>query len=201
MLNEFKVGDIVSIGKYNNRSILWEVVEIGEGQILLVSKRIIETSYIVNAKCGYLVTADEPYYYDACASREWLNSYFFSKSFEATEKGFIVVTDLDNSVAQNADENNEAFCQNTSDFIFLLSKKEVLQYFPSQNERVAIGTDHAKSCMLDVNENGYSSYWLRTPSPDDEYSINYVNSLGNFSNSPLYDVKGIRPAMWVRYYR
>lgn len=57
-------------------------------------------------------------------------------------------TAIDNSDETTQDKSNAYSSDNTNDKIFLLSYQETSTYFESDEERLAKGTDYAKSQVL-----------------------------------------------------
>ena len=121
------VGDIVTFGTYpqtaegtDKTPIEWQVLEVdnAQGKALLISKYGLDTKpYNKELKS---VT------WSTCTLREWLNKDFLETAFTKTEQGFVLVTEVDNSLGQGYWSTSE---KNTQDKIYLLSYAEANRYF------------------------------------------------------------------------
>ena len=120
--------------------------------------------------------------------RAWLNNDFFDKVFLPVEKNLIKTTNVDNSVYSAGDGPNQYVTNNTTDKLFLLSYREVINadygFYPNSNghtSRERSSTDYGKAMGVEVNTSRGSSNWLlRSPL---EYSYNggavcFVNDVG-----------------------
>ncbi len=129
--------------------------------------------------------------------RSFLNSSYYNSVFNESEKNMIVKSTIKNDVWSDYSAPNDG---DTEDKVFLLSFKEINEYFPSENERIA----------YELTEQKAACWWTRTPArleedrgeasqyavmvgfqgmmytPDSKYEANYT-----------YDAGGIRPAIWV----
>ena len=163
------------------KPLVWRKLEKKEnGYTYLMSSRIIDY-------CDYeprtidLSNPDQekPNNYKGSKIREWLNADFFATAFSETNVAKMEVMEVDNSVASTLDQENKFACENTNDYVSLLSKKELFnsQYNISSEERRALKvTDYASSFVFTDLYNsstgsakygkGKTSYWLRTPSSE-----------------------------------
>ena len=89
---------------------------------------------------------------------------------------------------------------NTKDKVFLLSIDEAEKYLPLYEDRQAEGTEYAKTTKLYVEDNGYSSWWLRSPGVR-ACRVAYVGEDGHVYQDSIYrvdyDEVGVRPALWI----
>lgn len=137
--------------------------------------------------------------------RRWLNNDFYSKAFNAEERGRICETEL-----KNEDDKYEGTYGggDTVDRIFLLTAEEAYNYHSSSGDLRADYTEWGekkrKDAVMPTLKEGYSyapvfgdPYWLR--SVGKRFCIKAVESSGGISNSTRYDtqIMGIRPVMWI----
>lgn len=179
--NDFlKVGDSVFLGKYKNSSIEWKIQNILDGNVLLVSKYIIDTK--IFSKTNSVV-------WENSEIRKWLNNEFYIEVFSNEEKENII--------------NNF-----TNDRVFLLSREEVEKYL-SNNDRLKKGTEYAINNGLTIaNNEDYSDeiiknykdnglWWLRTLR--DNIYAELIDVDGNISYDNSYEItRGIVPAIIVK---
>lgn len=95
--------------------------------------------------------------------RGWLNTTFYNDAFNTLQKDVITASTVDNSLESTGDSENECVCQNTEDNIYLLSNKEVKEFYTDDSKRQATGTDYAKAQGLYVSSSQKSGYLLRSP--------------------------------------
>ena len=113
--------------------------------------------------------------------RKWLNGDFYNKAFNEKEKKSI----------------NSFYGDN----VFLFSREEAEKYFANNDERRCKPTEYAVKNGADVY-NGYSWWWLRSPSPnydgsDGVYIVSRVGAIDYDSNVNVYDIM-VRPALWIK---
>ncbi len=211
-MGEIKVNDIIEFGTYPQtkegdtfkvESIKWRVLEINNGEALILSEKILDTHMF----------SEEINNYADSEIRRWLNNEFYNKAFNEEEKSRIVVTNVDNtekSTNPNDDSKfwndgkNEYVCENTNDKIFLLSEQEATkkEYGFDADIRVEDlnrqkqGTDYAKSQGLD---DGW--WWLRSPDCDDSDDTHNVDSIGKAYSNYHVDISlilGVVPALKIK---
>ena len=144
--------------------------------------------------------------------RKWLNDVFYNTAFDETCKQAIVQTIVDNSADTTDSRDNNNTCASTSDKVFLLSYRDVIDTnygfvgdsrFSCEERRLKL-TDYAKcrgaySCVGGVCD-GCGWWWLR--SPNGIYSVLVRNVWedgrvgGNSNISHTYN--GVVPAMVVK---
>ena len=160
--------------------------------------------------------------------RSWLNGYdgttydvedytnigFYDVAFTEEEKIYINKTLVDNSPSSTSIMTNPYVCEDTNDYLYLLSYKDVIKHIygfdasdSSSTLRQAIVSDYAraKDCEMSTTRSYYGkgSWWLRSPyygySGDAccVASTGYFDAL-SFVDSPLgpADV-AVRPAMKI----
>ena len=225
-MNEIKVNDIIEFGRYPQTKdgdtfkvepIKWRVLEINNGEALILSEKILDTHMF----------SEESNNYADSEIRRWLNNEFYNKAFNEEEKSRIVITNVDNSESSTypddaaetswfeADWNsgkNIYACENTDDKIFLLSQQEITKEnygFDNnslyESKIIKQGTDYARSKGL-WDERYYryglrnGLWWLRSP--------RWSNSGGTYSVSDngytyhVYNVSyinhGVVPALKIK---
>ena len=127
----------------------------------------------------------------------WLNVDFYNTAFDETEKSFIKpVNIVDDSYDFSGSDYN----------VFLLSKAEVenTEYFANADARRCEATAYAVKNVAYVASNGYSYWWLRSPSldfspnPDFSNRVYFVNIDGLIYEYDVYfDYSLVRPALWI----
>ncbi len=128
--------------------------------------------------------------------RSWLNSKFLETSFSEVQRKVICATENQNPEGDFTKghftnkydfkiTNNEA---STTDYVFLLSAPEVLEYFGNHPDRYTKATDYAKSKGAYVGDNGNTWWGLRSP------DALFVGSESGFGSTASF---AIRPAMWI----
>ena len=172
------VGDYIKFGSYpqtssgQKQSIEWQVLSKANNKILVISR------YGLDAKR-----------FDSSSNvwsnseiRKWLNGDFYNQAFTDQEKKSINLSNLSDV--------------GTSDNVFLLSKEEAEKYFSNKDERRCRATEYAVKNGADVyNDNGYSSWWLRSPMYNFVYNVSYG---GGIDYSYVCDSNGVvRLALWI----
>jgi len=140
-------GDIIAFGSFEQDNdkkngkepIEWIVLEVDDGQALLVSRYVLTARPFHNSR--------KTVEWQKSAIRAWLNDAFMS-SFSAKEKKAIVQTTVNNS-ASESENGKVSGGKNTKDKVFLLSYAEVARFFPKEKDRRAAYTDAAIKASLD----------------------------------------------------
>jgi len=176
MLMNINVGDVVEFGTYpqtadgdDKTPIEWYVISVDGDNIMLLSK------YILDFRCFH-----EKQYttWAECDLRKWLASEFYNAAFSEKEKAMITL----NTCTGNGSEITRSrfggkevekvaeASKDTEDYVFLLSYGEAYMLSKELGRRshaAGIGTEYAKSKgLFSHEENGFSSWWLRTRSDD-----------------------------------
>ena len=115
-LNDFKVGNIVSLGNFVG-PIEWQVLEVKDNKALLLSKHILFNMPFDYNDFGTWKTS---------SLRHFLNGKFYENCFTKSEKSTII------------QKFNEVNSGDTEDRLYLLSVEEVNKYFNSNEEREAV---------------------------------------------------------------
>lgn len=199
-------GDIITFGRYeqdNNldngpEPIEWIVLNVQGGKALLISK------YGLDAK-PFNIKGNGTW--KESSLRSWLNNEFLNGgSFNDAERTKISLTDVYSGYDQNYRLEDDPYYfdpedYKTQDYVFLLSYREAITYFPNSGARQCVVTDYAINNGADVYHKAESKvvgmWWLRT-----EGSMScaeYVMENGERSDI-VENSNGtliVRPAVWV----
>lgn len=145
----------------------WLVLEEKDDFIVLLTEKSLDSTHYFgpyedgddeieiehNGGIGYLSN------YQLSSIRYWLNEYFMNLAFNETERNTISSTKINNKLDNDAKEYE---CKDILDKVYLLSKEEVIKYFPVERKMRIYPTDYNEinsSCLPKF----YHRYWLRTP--------------------------------------
>ena len=185
-----KIGDYIKFGRYSQtangefKPIECQVLAKKENKMLVVSR------YGLDAKrFDYDLDDDRTFCFRHSGRpiwayskiRKWLNGEFYKKAFSESDKKYINLSYL--------------FCVGTSDYVFLLSKKEAEKYFANKNLRRCKPTEYAVKNGADVDsDTGCSWWWLRSRAIGDCYN---VFSDGSINECGVLNTCIVRPALWI----
>jgi hypothetical protein len=131
-LNDFKVGNIVTLGNYES-PIEWEVLEIKDNKAFLLSKHILfKQSFDKNGRGNW----------ETSSLRKYLNGEFFENCFTEKEKKNIEPREL--KVNGDLGYISSLFAclsgnsKHIEDRLYLLSIEEVCKYLNEQSQRIAV---------------------------------------------------------------
>ncbi len=182
-----KVGDVIKLGEWHSDPIEWQVLEVKDGKALLLSK------YALACRKYHETCVDITW--ENCDLRKWLNGEFFQKAFKGDVAKCVVESHV--PAHYNPDYSTDPG-NDTNDKVFLLSVKEVLQYFKKDEERICMPLSFVKSEGAWVGDNGGCCWWLRSPGRNA-----YDAAIVNFAGSVLSSGDGVndgndvvRPAFW-----
>ncbi len=172
----------------------WIVLDKIEGRLLLLS-----SSCLLGK--AYNEESFAPVTWETCSLRKWLNNEFLNSSFSEDERKAIpevLNRNEDHSMVETPGGKD------TRDRVFLLSESDTVIYLhnPDDQEYIgkAFGTDYAASNGLLSDDDGFCSWWLRSPGMY-EYIAQYVDQQGKpNSNGGSTDIDyyfGVRPAIWL----
>lgn len=202
--------------------ILWQVNSDG----LLFSKYILDQMEF-NYDWGERLLEENTIYgnnYEYSTIRAFLNGYdgtkygvknytnkgFYDIAFSSEEKALIQKSLVDNSLASTTDSSNKFICNDTNDYLWLLSVKDVENSsygFDNDDSRVKQVTDYASFKGVSTYKYANGKWWLRSPSSDYYYDwyvryrnfARHVNSSGNTSGDISHFVHasdlGVVPAL------
>ena len=207
------IGDIITFGSYWKDSkdykqpIEWLVLDKGNGKALLISKFVLELNCY-----GVMNNA-----WETSSIRRKINGDFLNEAFSADEQKQIVNTRIFVDFQRDPSEGKPTY-----DKIFLLSPRDVSNYFSDDNDRRCMPTNYVKS-QFHQGWSGFIGWWLlpsdkrvfeRSYPPFNQDVASYRPAVcrvfGTFS--PLvtdqgkvgsgHDIEdssvGVRPALWVK---
>lgn len=122
-----RVGDLLSMGKYNDKPIIWQVLSISKNgqskQLIMISKYALFQQPFDN---------DGGQDWSDCSLRTYLNSEFYSASFTSSEKKYIVPITCTPYYAFPTSVNYY-YTWNTSDYVTIPSQTEAEAYIGRSN--------------------------------------------------------------------
>lgn len=193
-----EVGDCITFGNYEQDNILengkepleWIVLDVQNNQAMLLSKYCIDTVIFYPKRV--------PMYWGKSDLRAWMNGDFINETFTPDQKSLILTT----TVTNENPHGMKGAGDDTQDKIYLLSKSEVLNFFPELSDRVAYPTEYAKSkdCTVDP-ETGSCRWWTRTTGAR-KMDVCGMRLDGRISSYGMQDVdwptNTMRPVMWIQ---
>ncbi len=201
-LKTANVGDYVQFGRYeqdNNTSngrenIEWIVLKKSGSKLLLISRYALD--------CQSYDTSHTGTTWEICALRKWLNESFLENAFSSDEQNMIQSSIVTADMNPEYDTNPG---NDTTDKVFLLSIKEVNQYFSSDDARECAPTDYAIAQGVSINI-GYLTggkatcwWWLRSPGFISNYAafVFYDGFVHCYGNQVAEGDGAVRPALWI----
>ena len=201
---EVQIGDIVTFGSYEQdgdtrngaEPIRWIVLDIRDSGLFLISEKGLEKAqfHSHNDKTGWA----------GSDVRRWLNNTFLATAFSSSQQAAIQDTQVDNSAGQHNPDVNKAGREGepTTDKVFLLSYKEVLDYLMGQDRIYCVPTQTAQTHGVNKSDKTYYNgqrttwYWLRSPAYSS--NANVVDWNGKVETCIMSHNRGtVRPALWV----
>lgn len=188
---DLNINDVFLFGKYADESIAWRILDIKDKKALIITDKIIDAKRYAASKNIYRPSE----------IRKWLNRDFYD-TFTDEEKKKIELTIVDNSLESTMQEKNDYICTNTKDYIFLLSAKESVTYFKTDDSRIASGTMYAirfGRLNLVNPRSPIACWWLRSPYQSQSNRVCYISYKGDIKKTGIssYECYGIRPACWI----
>ncbi|MBQ2819619.1 MAG: hypothetical protein IJF14_04470 [Clostridia bacterium] len=211
------VGDLVTIGTFEQDAdtsngeemLVWRVIANDNGKLFLLSEFALETRPLND-------DFDNPFTWETCSLREYLNGEFLNSNFTDAEKQIIMtVTNQTADCPGSTWEDSEPFIEggnDTEDKIFLLSTEEYDKYLYHLLDNVidklnaaCAYTSYAKETGLKTPSigGGYNPFWcrwlLRSPGSTD-FRKSHVDLRGSYTEYGIITWTtsyAIRPAMWV----
>ncbi|WP_337563157.1 DUF6273 domain-containing protein [Phascolarctobacterium succinatutens] len=191
-----KVGDIITFGNYwqgkdesdGKQPVEWQVLDVKDGKALVISKY-----GLINHEYNEKWTGAT---WETCTLRKWLNDTFIKDIFSAEEMKAVTLSDVsaDKNPRYNTNQGND-----TKDKLFLLSIKEVEQYFVSNEKRLCKPTKYAVYNGADKDSCGHGWWWLRSAG-DDSRNAAFVDLGGSVccnGNIVFSFISSVRPAFWL----
>ena len=181
-------------------SIEWNILSESNAQVLIIANLVLDSQdyYSSGSNDKFAHNGDVGYAnnYKLSNIRKWLNETFYSVAFSELQKTLIRTTLVDNT--SHVDESFS--CSNTYDKMFLLSTDDAYAYYSNKVERIAKGTEYAKSQGLYCLLKDACLWRLRTPIESNyPYFVITINSSGEIFDSYCYNIGiGVRPACWIK---
>ena len=145
--------------------------------------------------------------YEESDVRAWLCDTFYETAFSELQKSVIQLTLVDNSAATTASSANPYVCNNTEDYIFLLSYADVTNeaYGLDTVARQLRPSDFALASgafmNLSANCYGCGTWWLRSPYNNSKYAARCVYRDGRVYGGSYGDIAsaffGVVPALVI----
>ena len=201
-----KVGDYVKFGSYPQTSngdiqpIEWQVLSIENNKMLVISRygldcKCFDSYSNVGFRKGIMPTGLDAKRFGPNSNlwknseiRKWLNGDFYNKAFSEDEKKFINFSNLSDV--------------DTTDNVFLLSKKEAEKYFANNTARQCKATEYAVKNGAKVYDGdvkkavGCSCWWLRSRELCFVYLVDFDGDVHHFA-VVICDYILARPALWI----
>ena len=197
-----RVGSHITFGSYEQDGNVGNGVEPIEWQVLDISgDRALVISYygLFNAK---YTAHSKGQTWDTCDLRATLNSSFYYESFTPAERDAIFLTHVTNNTAEEdpSARSKRGQGNDTDDYVFILSYGEIVQYLPTQNDRVAPICVKAKNKGLSGIEPVLGmrtcNYWLRNAAFNQ--NAGGVNWQGVITTAYMnFPSCMVRPCCWV----
>ncbi len=176
--------------------ISWMVLEQDKDRLVVVSEYVLDR-HRFNAK--YNGINEEGYYannYAHSEIRKWLNNEFLMKAFHDDSRIRTIKKALVDNSASTAYSSNDMYaCENTEDYIFLLSYQDLAKnYFSSDSDRMCYNTEYCS--MLSYNDN--YDYWTRSPrfAANESFFVESFWVDGHPEGAPTVECSiGVRPAL------
>ena len=170
----------------------WLVLDRDGDRALLLSKYALDYQSFM----PFYEPVTEPYTWESCSLRRWLNGTFLNAAFSADEQQRLLTTTVITSPGSLHRENGPV---TTEDRVFLLSNTEVYAYFASEAATAAEYTAYALSenpWPGNAATPGPADWWLRTTDgydhPDGVYADGRVGE-----GARAYEGEYVRPAIWI----
>lgn len=170
----------------------WLVLARDGDKALLLSKYALDHQSFM----PFYEPVTEPFTWESCSLRQWLNSTFLNAAFSAEEQRRLLTTTVITAPGGRKGSENPF---TTEDRVFLLSDTEVYAYFSSE---AATATDYTAYALSEDPWAGNATapapaiWWLRTTDggnhPDSVYTRGGVGE-----GARSYEGEYVRPAIWV----
>lgn len=193
-----EAGDIVTLGVYEQDNVAengkepieWIVLTVEDGKAWLMSKYCLDQVIFYPRRV--------PMYWGKSDLRAWLNGDFFTQTFTPEEQAIILTTTVENANPHGMTGAGE----DTLDKVYLLSKTEVLRFFPECADRVAYPTEYAKTKGITLSpQTGSCRWWTRTSGarPMDMCGMRLDGRISAYGMQDVdWPTNTMRPVMWVQ---
>lgn len=170
----------------------WLVMARDGDKALLLSKYALDHQSFM----PFYEPVTEPFTWESCSLRQWLNSTFLNAAFSAEEQSRLLTTTVITAPGGRKGRENPF---TTEDRVFLLSDTEVYAYFSSEAATVTDYTAYALSAdpwAGNATAPAPAIWWLRTTDggnhPDSVYTRGGVGE-----GARSYEGEYVRPVIWV----
>ena len=201
-MSSLRIGDTVLFGTYEQdgntsngkEAIEWIILDKDKESVILLTKFALDC-----IPFGDKITSP----WETCSLRAWLNGDFISDSFTSAESEAILVSEVSNARDQGCRTFKSEGAADTYDKVYLLSFKELVEYYPTEESRKCLPTQYAiNQGALSDTEGKYCKWWLRSPGENDKKYDNYKAMLvmangGEASFNALHTVTCVRPVIRV----
>lgn len=202
-----RVGEYVTFGRYeqdNNEvtgkeDLEWLVLDVQGDKALLISRYGLYRSTF-NPRSNKQTWATS-------GLRIWLNKTFYNEAFTSAEKDAILVTFVDDSISTcDPSKAPKRLGDSTNDKVFLLSYTEMMEYLPTDYDRMCVPTKKAVAEGCNVSDRRYLDaeyktcwYWMRSPAYNNNILV--VDWTGVIESCYMNHTYGVvRPVIWVETY-
>lgn len=183
-----KVGDLLTMGKYNDKPIIWQVLSVSKNdqrkQLIMISK------YALFQKP---FDSDGGQEWSGCSLRTYLNGDFFSDAFTSAEKKYVVpITSI------------PYYAYPTSGYYYFTWSKPDYVTIPSQTEAVAyIGRSNLKNkeaYFFTEKSDICMDNWLTRSSYSSDLGLDGMTQFGSSDFLPVKptDKSDIRPMIFIQ---
>ena len=180
-----EIGEEVIFGKYPQQNqdlaeeVEWIVLDTNGEKSLLISKKAID-SQEYNNDFKDITWAE-------CTLRNWLNHGFLQSAFSKEELSAICITHYN---------DNSKHDEDIEDKVFLLSEKEIKEYYPLNQTRTCQITPYAEEKGAYCNKIGKGWWWLR--SSIERNTASCVDTDGKIKSVDVDNTDcAVRPAIWI----
>ena len=198
-----QTGDTLYLGSYPQAAdggrlpIEWQVLEVRPERVLVLSRYVLDVQPYHNEQA--IVCWDET----VCTLRKWLSGEFMDAAFTPEEQEIIFAPDWEHRWRH---EGMEGSVYEITDRVFLLSRGDILRYFPAaedapQQRGLFCPGASAKFTPYAAQMQQEPSWWLRSY-PVYNARANIVSPIDSLGSSAIDAANrlGVRPAMWLSRY-
>ncbi len=182
--------------------IIWQILEESNGEATLISKTLLDAQdyYSGYATDATAETIASPNNYQYSTIRAWLNPTFMDTAFDQISQSVMKQVTVDNSASSTLDKFNQYASENTTDYVYLLSAKDLETYALTANDaRVKTLSDYAKIQGAQNSTTGAGNYWLRSPldAENSSKTAYIVDNNGASNQSLVYTFAGVAPVIRI----
>ncbi len=202
--------------------IKWRILSESNGEALILCEMIIDSQAYSAQGDYYVIVNDNKVYannYMHSDIRTFLNDDFYNTAFSSLQKELILLTSVDNSERSTNPDNdatyfndgaNQYACENTNDFVFLLSEQEITTStygfstsLGSTDIRIKQTTAYTQcqgAFVATGDFEGNGVWWLRSAYYVGDHNVLCVNVEGDVSyTKPSFNTTcGVVPALRIK---